>query len=496
MKMSKDHDAPKNYWMNGEEQAYSTWGDPWEIPSFFCTLLSPNGIMLHQWCQARLMHGICKRPFGTKTPSLKEPNCEDGWTGSRHTGKCYKLTGNKTNSMGFQETCLNWNGKGASVTSYLEKEFIIELAESNGFNSVWLGAKRGSNGRFAWLDGNKFDGAYWSADGPSTSGNDKNCLVLYSLHFDHLDSRHRWRLIFLGVAAMVFAADECEEGWLLKRGSKSCYKIMDGTTFWDSEFKCAQLGGHLTSVLSDEENQALLDLITNENEGMMVWVGALAYSRKAGPRVNHWMDGSEAKFGNWDPAPDYQSEKYCGTMLPSGKLQMSVCHQHKKGLCKRAIGQEAPTFTKPACEVGWSGCPLTGFCYKTTNGRSNSGAAQEYCLSQDANLASVTSFLENEAVLRTAQEDGFKKVWLGAKKVAMGPWTWSDGTPWDVEFWNPTTSWNQTTNCVGSYTESTDAAKPDDREVHRWHALDCDAKDLVGVCKKAPGSSPSKETKA
>merc|ERR1712110_587377 len=79
--------------------------------------------------------------------------------------------------------------------------------------------------------------------------------------------------------------------------------------------------------------------------------------------------------------------------------------------------------------------------------------AEDFCLMKGGHLASVGS----EATQRYLDEGtsrigppGF--VWLGGNDMEQeGVWEWTDGTPWEVEFWRPGEPNNNggAENCLG-----------------------------------------------
>merc|ERR1719210_886085 len=81
-----------------------------------------------------------------------------------------------------------------------------------------------------------------------------------------------------------------------------------------------------------------------------------------------------------------------------------------------------------ACPADWS--QFGGRCYKFVKETKVWSEARDDCLSQQADLASIHSSEENQFVNELG--DG-RRFWLGGK---FG-WSWSDGTPWDYQNWEP-----------------------------------------------------------
>ena len=63
-------------------------------------------------------------------------------------------------------------------------------------------------------------------------------------------------------------------------------------------------------------------------------------------------------------------------------------------------------------------------------------AAEAFCKSKNGHLASVVTLADKEKVDAVAKGMyDYDSVWLGGRQKD-GKWTWSDGEPWTIEFWN------------------------------------------------------------
>ncbi|CAJ0572608.1 unnamed protein product, partial [Mesorhabditis spiculigera] len=295
-------------------------------------------------------------------------------------------------------------------------------------------------------------------------------------------------VLFVGVAA-----EDCEEGWTTYKVMGSCYKMVNGQNFWNAEAECALAGAHLTSILSDEENQFVEGMISKHNPGGDAWVGGYLMTRNV--TQFHWMDGTLVDVGSiiWNKGrkPDSTSKMHCLRKNGNGSLEQQFCDQQNKAICKRPIGQAAVKLETPKCDEGWKGSKWTGSCYKLTPSL-KSGAAQEQCLGWNATLASALTFLEKEFILEMTKEAEHEDCWLGAKRGADGAFDWLDGSEWDYGFWSPDvpSPKDTTKNCL-VLCNSLDQAVT---TMHRYYEDDCN-KEMVGMCKKAGNKEqgPAKE---
>ncbi|CAJ0564535.1 unnamed protein product, partial [Mesorhabditis spiculigera] len=296
--------------------------------------------------------------------------------------------------------------------------------------------------------------------------------------------------MLVGLTLAVFFAriyaEDCEEGWTPYKVMNSCYKMINGQAFWHAEAECAEQGAHLTSVLNDEENQFIENMISKKIPGNDAWVGAMVMTRNV--TGLHWMDGSlvNQKVGNWTGFLSIHQNDFCTLKNGNGQFQHTYCWELNKGICKRPMGQAAVALEKPLCDEGWTGSKWTGSCYKVTP-KSKSGAGQETCFEWGAKPASALTYLEHEDILAIAEAGGSNHTFLGAKREGDGNYTWIDGSNWDYVFWSAHGGPHlKDANCLGTWNDvGTLTFGP-----HRWFSYPCD-KELHTMCKKPGNKKPA-----
>ncbi|XP_077771984.1 C-type lectin domain family 4 member K [Canis aureus] len=100
-------------------------------------------------------------------------------------------------------------------------------------------------------------------------------------------------------------------------------------------------------------------------------------------------------------------------------------------------------------------------------------SAQQFCMSRDSQLTSVTSESEQEFLYRTA---GGLSYWIGLTKAGSeGDWSWVDDTPFDkvqsAQFWIPGEPNNE--HCADIKVSS----------LQSWNDVSCDST-LFFICKR------------
>ncbi|XP_071793336.1 alpha-N-acetylgalactosamine-specific lectin-like [Asterias amurensis] len=121
-----------------------------------------------------------------------------------------------------------------------------------------------------------------------------------------------------------------------------CYLLVTNTkTFDEAEQYCQSLSGlgrpsHLASVMSQEENDFLVELATPMNGGAFryTWLG---YRRDLSTGSFVWTDGSPAgNYTNWAPGePNSRGKEDCVEMLATSMWNDKNCIKLRRFICKR-----------------------------------------------------------------------------------------------------------------------------------------------------------------
>ncbi|XP_078525074.1 struthiocalcin-1-like [Lissotriton helveticus] len=106
----------------------------------------------------------------------------------------------------------------------------------------------------------------------------------------------------------------CDDGWVQHRDS--CYKPFIGPVNWkDGEENCKNVGAHLASIHSEEENHfiyLLMGRLHDYRNSEAYWIGGVANDKNNSiPDKGRWTDGTAWDFDHFGPGqPDLLPNEY------------------------------------------------------------------------------------------------------------------------------------------------------------------------------------------
>ena len=219
--------------------------------------------------------------------------------------------------------CENLGGHLATITSREEQAVVNGLlGESCSKNGYWLGGVRTGSG-FAWITGEQMSYTNWDSRQPDNEDNREDKLMLYNYSGDRLG---KWNdLSSEGVSDVIVAHGDlgfiCE--WDLDEAASGAgagqqqtswqghrYQVFNNVSAWlDAEAFCEQLGGHLATISSQEENDFIYQFIIDA--GYTSAYFGLTDRYEEGTWI--WVTGEPVTYTNWhtdEPNSEHPNENY------------------------------------------------------------------------------------------------------------------------------------------------------------------------------------------
>ena len=116
--------------------------------------------------------------------------------------------------------------------------------------------------------------------------------------------------------------------------NKSCFKLIQSPIqSWKKAIQaCNDIGGYLTSIHSEDENEMLANLVKIRNIGdpnAFTWIGL---NTKRYNSASTWVDGSPVTYRKSIPdIPD----SYCVTISNTGSWNFDSCFSSRQYICRK-----------------------------------------------------------------------------------------------------------------------------------------------------------------
>ncbi|KAE9546715.1 hypothetical protein FO519_010073, partial [Halicephalobus sp. NKZ332] len=236
------------------------------------------------------------------------PFCPPGTTASpQDPNFCYFIL-NETNTFQNAEIMCQNNIPAhlPKINDNVMNFYIGELARSNGFDSIWIGATNTPHSKgetcdnWYWTNWTEvLSFTHWGPSEPSSG----NCVSL------SIGDGYQWHTRscsdFLPTICQIPASYSiCDPDWSLFTGTQMCYKtVINRLSFDDAEKSCQSNGGHLVSIHSEAENEFVINIaasgITTDNEALTdIYIGL--YRDTTDPvGTMHWTDGTSVNYSTW-----------------------------------------------------------------------------------------------------------------------------------------------------------------------------------------------------
>ncbi|CAH1794560.1 unnamed protein product [Owenia fusiformis] len=242
--------------------------------------------------------------------------------GLEYNGSCYAVVSSPETWSDAQDVCKTYSGGNlAIIDSQDEFDFVNNII--NGSHDYWIGLKKTEN--VGWITGEVTTFTSWSTNEPDGGKYVRSADILL-----------QWSdATGTGYRPYLCEKDEnngsCPSGW--HGFNSSCYVSSTGvtlgnvTTNWVSGKRaCFDLGGHLVTISSREENQEVRSLQTIPH-----W-----YGMQRG--LFYWNGMSMADYTSWisEPGNSLPIDDSCvfADVSNSGKWETAACSSLKGFLCE------------------------------------------------------------------------------------------------------------------------------------------------------------------
>nr|XP_054764133.1 uncharacterized protein LOC129270827 [Lytechinus pictus] len=224
-------------------------------------------------------------------------------------------------------------------------------------------------------------------------------------------------LLFLMCVFQVYS-QQCPDSFIEFGDAKYCYRH-GGVPFDSARVYCKEIGGDLTIITSQEQNEFLAENLvsvpSSSNDIYRYWIGL---NRNDNGNLRY-INGDAPSYTNWvSPAAENDCAFIIGSQLDiHGQWDRNPCSNFRRSICQ--IFKALPLNS-------W--VPIGSTLYHVTEdwtSRTYNGA-KEYCLNLGGSLAQPRSQRANDLLQAVSGSSG---VWIGSNDInEEGTYQWEDGT--------------------------------------------------------------------
>jgi len=276
-----------------------------------------------------------------------------------------------------------------------------------------------------------------------------------------------------------------------------CYKKFPDTPMPmdDAESYCRGFGGHLASLLSQEEQNFAMQVLTFRTTFDDYWIGMRQKNGSQNDDLSafEWTDGSAVKYEYFSTGKANSNDglQKCVVMHGGWWWVSKDCAVRERFICKVASNTISPyttayPITTPKLTMpcdsgskvdGWIANPKEAdpqFCYFFPQDMTNKldfQSATKYCNKRGGSLVSIHSEQENAFVITNLNK---QNAWIGYNSMYSGEFQWTDGSDVGYQRWDPNepNGGDKQEDCVEVYGET-----------GGWNDRSCD-QPLTFACKK------------
>ncbi len=217
---------------------------------------------------------------------------------------------------------------------------------------------------------------------------------------------------------------EIEDGETFTFEGHTYAYIDKSMTWYEAKEYCENLGGHLATITSAEEQTFISDVVLTSPKMGYYWLGATDSESEG---TWKWITGEEWNYTYWDgPQPDNAYDEDYLHLYSNSKRWNDLNYDASRYYGLRNFGllcEWENSVKHSRYEVFYDDLTWTD--------------AEAYCESLGGHLATVTSEEEYETILSLIPSNARKSVfWIGGTSAGNnGVWKWITGEEWSYDNW-------------------------------------------------------------
>ncbi len=215
--------------------------------------------------------------------------------------------------------------------------------------------------------------------------------------------------------------------------------LVEGISDWHNAKEiCERMGGHLATITSEGEQNAVFNLANMSDPNDLWWLGA---SDEETEGTWKWVTGESFSYTNWNTnQPDnavirtHEGEDYLHMYGDNGKWNDINTISNSPRIILELDYTPSTYDANPVASVSYNNHTYSIYTSIIPNWHD----VEKFCESKGGTLATITSEEEQQVVFGLADDNlDFGCLWLGATdEKSEGNWEWVTGEPFDYTNWN------------------------------------------------------------
>lgn len=194
--------------------------------------------------------------------------------------------------------CEKNGGHLASITSKEELDFVNNILKDGSKDRYWLGASdEQQEGIWNWVTGEKFVISSWRTGEPNNNNGDhsENYLMTYK-NGEWMDVPND---AVVSIYGFVCEYDNKIDPIKIENAvNKHLYSVIDKAMSFDSaKAYCENLGGHLVTITSSDEQQFISNILKSNGGLGDYWIGATDSGQEG---TWKWITNENFSYSNWN----------------------------------------------------------------------------------------------------------------------------------------------------------------------------------------------------
>lgn len=233
--------------------------------------------------------------------------------------------------------CEELGGHLVTITSESEQNIVADLLKKGQRISYAMGmTDENEEGVYKWVTGEKYSFSNWAPNEPSNIGNGEDASVIYNKggYGGPIAYHGSWNDIPMStITGYICEIENDKKASATVNWNDHDYALYEDLLTWDeAQKRCKELGGHLVTITSQEEQDAVISL-QKKGKKENYYIGLSDTSQEGNFQ---WVTGETTNFSLWESGqPDnWQGNENYVHLMPDGKWNDVERNQRYGFICE------------------------------------------------------------------------------------------------------------------------------------------------------------------